>query len=59
MICDPMLATGGGAVAAGQLLQQRGAERLHFLHALAAPEGTTPTPKHLTNRFTSVRSMSG
>lgn len=39
MICDPMLATGGSAVAAGQRLQQRGAKRLHFLHALAAPEG--------------------
>ena len=39
MICDPMLATGGSAVAAGQLLQQRGARHLHFLHALAAPEG--------------------
>jgi len=49
MICDPMLATGGSAVAAGQLLQQRGAERLHFLHALAAPEGVRALRKAFPN----------
>ena len=49
MICDPMLATGGSAVAAGQLLKQRGAERLHFLHALAAPEGVRALRKVFPN----------
>ena len=49
MICDPMLATGGSAVAAGQLLQQRGAERLNFLHALAAPEGVRALRKAFPN----------
>ena len=49
MICDPMLATGGSAVAAGQLLQHRGAERLHFLHALAAPEGVRALRKAFPN----------
>jgi len=49
MICDPMLATGGSAVAAGQLLQQRGARHLHFLHALAAPEGVRALRKVFPN----------
>ncbi len=39
IVCDPMLATGGSAIAAGRLLEQRGAKRLKFMHALAAPEG--------------------
>ena len=39
IICDPMLATGGSAIAAGELLEKRGAKNLRFIHALAAPEG--------------------
>ena len=39
IVCDPMLATAGSAIAAGQLLTQRSARRLRFVHALAAPEG--------------------
>jgi len=39
LVCDPMLATAGSAIAAGQLLAQRGARHLRFVHALAAPEG--------------------
>ena len=39
IVCDPMLATAGSAIATGQLLTQRGARRLRFVHALAAPEG--------------------
>ena len=39
IICDPMLATAGSAIAAGELLQKRGAKNLRFIHALAAPEG--------------------
>ena len=39
IVCDPMLATAGSAIAAGHLLSQRGARHLRFVHALAAPEG--------------------
>ena len=39
IVCDPMLATGGSAVAAGRLLRQKGGKYLRFVHALAAPEG--------------------
>jgi uracil phosphoribosyltransferase len=39
IVCDPMLATGGSAIAAGELLEKRGAKNLRFIHALAAPEG--------------------
>ena len=39
IVCDPMLATGGSAIAAGRLLEKRGAKRLKFIHALASPEG--------------------
>jgi uracil phosphoribosyltransferase len=36
---DPMLATGGSAVAAIQLLKNGGARRIKFLSLIAAPEG--------------------
>ena len=39
IICDPMLATGGSAIAAGKRLQELGAKRMRFIHALASPEG--------------------
>ncbi len=39
IVCDPMLATGGSAIAAGELLEKRGAKQIQFIHALAAPEG--------------------
>ena len=39
VIVDPMLATGGSAVAAVSLLKVRGAKALKFLCVLAAPEG--------------------
>lgn len=39
IICDPMLATGGSAIAAGKRLQELGAKRMRFVHALASPEG--------------------
>ena len=39
IVCDPMLATGGSAIAAGELLVKRGAKQIRFIHALAAPEG--------------------
>ncbi len=38
-VVDPMLATGGSAVAAIQLLKNRGISKIHFLCLIAAPEG--------------------
>lgn len=39
ILVDPMLATGGSAVAAIQLLKQRGATQIRFMCLIAAPEG--------------------
>ena len=39
IIVDPMLATGNSAVAAIDLLKQKGARQIRFLCLLAAPEG--------------------
>jgi uracil phosphoribosyltransferase len=39
MVVDPMLATGGSAVAAVDLLKQWGVDRIQFLGLIAAPEG--------------------
>lgn len=39
LILDPMLATGGSAVAAVDLLKRWGASRIKFLGLIAAPEG--------------------
>ena len=38
-VLDPMLATGGSAVAAVDFIKQRGAEDIRFLCLIAAPEG--------------------
>ena len=38
-VVDPMLATGGSAVAAIDLLKKRGIKKIHFLCLIAAPEG--------------------
>ncbi|MDD5251330.1 MAG: uracil phosphoribosyltransferase [Patescibacteria group bacterium] len=38
-VLDPMLATGGSAVVAVDLLKQRGASRVVFVGLIAAPEG--------------------
>jgi uracil phosphoribosyltransferase len=38
-ILDPMLATGGSAVAAVEILKQWGVRRINFLGLIAAPEG--------------------
>lgn len=38
-VVDPMLATGGSAVAAIDLLKKRGVTKIHFLCLIAAPEG--------------------
>ncbi len=39
LVLDPMLATGGSAVATVDILKQWGAERIKFVGLLAAPEG--------------------
>lgn len=39
ILIDPMLATGGSAVAALKLLTQRGAKRVRLVSLVAAPEG--------------------
>ena len=39
LVVDPMLATGGSAVAAIDFIKQRGANKIKFLCLIAAPEG--------------------
>jgi uracil phosphoribosyltransferase len=39
LILDPMLATGGSAVAAVDVLKRWGAQHIHFVGLIAAPEG--------------------
>jgi uracil phosphoribosyltransferase len=39
LVLDPMLATGGSAVATADILKEWGAERIKFVGLLAAPEG--------------------
>lgn len=39
LVVDPMLATGGSAVAALQYLREQGAQDIRFLSIVAAPEG--------------------
>ena len=38
-VVDPMLATGGSAIAAIQLLKEKGVKNIHFMCVIAAPEG--------------------
>ena len=38
-VVDPMLATGGSAIAAIDLLKKRGIKKIRFLCLIAAPEG--------------------
>lgn len=38
-VVDPMLATGGSAIAAIQLLKNKGIKNIHFMCIIAAPEG--------------------
>lgn len=38
-VVDPMLATGGSAIAAIQLLKEKGVKKIHFMCTIAAPEG--------------------
>jgi len=45
-VLDPMLATGGSAVAAVSALKQAGARRIRFLCLVAAPEGVQRILEH-------------
>lgn len=47
---DPMLATGGSAVAALDMLKKRGVKNIHFMCIIAAPEGV----KRLTEEHPDV-----
>lgn len=38
-VVDPMLATGGSATAAIQMLKEKGVKHIHFMCIIAAPEG--------------------
>ncbi len=38
-VVDPMLATGGSAAAAIQMLKEKGVKNIHFMCIIAAPEG--------------------
>ena len=38
-VVDPMLATGGSAIAAIQMLKDKGVKHIHFMCVIAAPEG--------------------
>ena len=38
-VVDPMLATGGSAIAAIQMLKDKGCKNIHFMCIIAAPEG--------------------
>lgn len=44
-VVDPMLATGGSAVAAIRMLKERGCKNIRFLCILAAPEGVEEMKK--------------
>lgn len=44
-VVDPMLATGGSAVAAIEMLKRRGITKIHFLCLIAAPEGVEKLQK--------------
>ncbi len=38
-VVDPMLATGGSAIAAIRMLKEKGCKKIHFMCIIAAPEG--------------------
>ena len=44
-VVDPMLATGGSAVAAIQMLKDKGVKNIRFLYIIAAPEGVEAMKK--------------
>ena len=55
---DPMLATGGSAVAALDLLQRAGARAIRMICIVAAPEGIALVERHHPDVSTSTRRSS-
>ena len=55
IVLDPMLATGGSALAALELLAKRGARRVRVVNLLAAPEGV----RAVLERFPETRIFTG
>ncbi len=49
LMIDPMLATGGSAVAALDLLEHAGAQRIRLVCIVAAPEGVALVERHHPN----------
>ena len=49
LMIDPMLATGGSAVAAIQLLREAGASQIRIVCIVAAPEGIRTVEEHYPN----------
>ena len=49
VLIDPMLATGGSAVAAIDLLTERGAQHIRMVNLIAAPEGIRHVREHCGN----------
>lgn len=49
ILIDPMLATGGSAVSAMDLLSELGAKRVRLVNLVAAPEGIRQVHKHYPN----------
>lgn len=45
VVVDPMLATGGSAVAAVDFIKQRGGKKIKFMSVIAAPEGVSALMK--------------
>lgn len=49
LMVDPMLATGGSAIAAIELLRKAGARQIHVVCIVAAPEGVSALEAHFPN----------
>lgn len=49
ILIDPMLATGGSAIAAFNLLTERGAQHIRMVNLIAAPEGIQQVREHCGN----------
>ena len=49
VVTDPMLATGGSAVAAVDFIKQHGGKKIKFMAIIAAPEGVERLMEHIRN----------